>query len=70
MRVFWIYVYVMGINGLSEALFFSTAGPKHLKTYQFFIGIATFLYIALCFLMSDMDSLGIIIPNIIAMVGR
>lgn len=68
MQAYWLYVYIIGINGITEAYFFSTAENKDLQIYRYYFGFSTVAYLVMCYFLQDWHSLGIIIPNTITMV--
>jgi len=70
LEIYWFYVYLMGINGLSESFFFSTVGVEYLKKYRYFIVGNALIYIGATYLLLGYGVLGIIAADITSIIIR
>lgn len=70
LKTYMIYVYTMGLNGITEAYLYSTIKGKEMDTYRYLIAVNTAIYIGLCLFLINYGAVGIIVANTLSMVKK
>eukprot|EP01017_Pseudomicrothorax_dubius_P041356 TRINITY_DN6607_c0_g1_i1.p1 TRINITY_DN6607_c0_g1~~TRINITY_DN6607_c0_g1_i1.p1 ORF type:complete len:189 (-),score=47.72 TRINITY_DN6607_c0_g1_i1:12-578(-) len=70
LRVYCGYVFIMGVNGISEAFLYATIPKDKLPLLNVLVITKSILYIALCLLLLPYGVVGLILANILSMTFR
>ena len=70
MKLFIIYIYFCGINGITEAYVYGSLTEKQLAYFKRFVSVSTIAFLLGCYFMADYGASGLIIAQIFSMIIR